>query len=291
MFKNRSARSDSPPVFIWEWPQRLSLEAPLVAVVWLGALAKVHGLKLMPEVYAGLGLMVWGIYLVDRTLDARRWDPEVPWTARHAFCARYQRWLGWVGLPLFLVVIGWLAMFRLPEFLVRHCLMVGGLVIGYLGWQILGSKTRGADEREVPKAMAAAALFALGVFAGVNTSEHRYPDWAFLAGQSLLTGLFAINLLGLAIVERDVMGAGAVRLLRHAYGLVGFLTVGGVVMVWLPVVEEVRPLRLLALAVLVGVAAMVMIHRNRSRLSAIAYRCWVDAVLIAAGALLWVLGR
>jgi hypothetical protein len=79
--------------------------------------------------------------------------------------------------------------------------------------------------------------------------------------------------------------------LGHAYGLVGVLTVGGVFLVWLPVVEEVRPLRLLALAVLVGVAAMVMIHRNRSRLSAIAYRCWVDAVLIAAGALLWVLGR
>jgi hypothetical protein len=103
--------------------------------------------------------------------------------------------------------------------------------------------------------------------------------------------LFAINLLGLAIVERELMGSGAIRVLRHAYGMVGFLTASGVVMVWLPVVEEVRPLRLLSLAVLVGVAAMVMIHRNRSRLSAIAYRCWVDAVLIAAGALLWVLGR
>jgi hypothetical protein len=169
--------------------------------------------------------------------------------------------------------------------------MVGGLVVGYLGWQILGSKTWGADEREVPKALAAAALFALGVFAGVNTNEHRYPDWAFLTGQSLLTGLFAINLLGLAIVERALVDSAAGRLLGHAYGLVRVLTVGGVFLVWLPVVEEVRPLRLLALAVLVGVAAMVMIHRNRSRLSAIAYRCWVDAVLIAAGALLWVLGR
>ena len=169
--------------------------------------------------------------------------------------------------------------------------MVGGLVVGYLGWQLLGSKEKGADEREVPKAMAAAALFALGVFAGVNTNEHRYPDWAFLAGQSLLTGLFAINLLGLAIVEREVVGSGAIRVLRHAYGMVGFLTVGGVLVVWLPVVEEVWPLRLLSLAVLVGVAAMDLIHRNRSRLSAIAYRCWVDAVLIAAGALLWVLGR
>jgi len=95
----------------------------------------------------------------------------------------------------------------------------------------------------------------------------------------------------LAIVERALVDSGVGRVLRHAYGLVGFLTVGGVVMVWLPVVEEVRPLRLLALAVLVGVAAMVLIHRNRSRLSTIAYRCWVDAVLIAAGALLWVLGR
>lgn len=284
------AMIEAPPVFWWQWPQTMSLEAPLVALVWLAALAKVHGLKLMPEVYVGLGLMVWGIYLVDRTMDARRWDPAVPWTARHAFCARYQWWLSWVGLPLFLVVVGWLAMFRLPEFLVKHCLMVGGLVVGYLGWQIFGSKARGVDEREVPKALAAAALFALGVFAGVNTNEHRYPDWAFLAGQSLLTGLFAINLLGLAIVERESRGAVEGGLLSHAYGLVGFLTGGGVLMVWLPVVDEVRPLRLLALAVLGGIAMMVVIHRNRSRLSAIAYRCWVDAALVAAGGLLWVLG-
>jgi hypothetical protein len=290
MSKTWSTRPVRPSSKWWEWPQRLSLEAPLVAVLWLAALARVHDLRLMPEVYAGLGLVVWGIYLVDRTMDARKWDPDVPWTARHSFCVRYRMWLGWLGLPVLMATLAWLAMYRLPELLVKHCLMVGGLVVGYLVWQILASRGANSAEREVSKALVAAALFALGVCAGVYTHENRYPDWAVVAGQSLLTGLFAVNLMGLTIVERESRGSVEGGLLSHAYGLVGFLTGAGVLMVRLPVMEEVRPLRLLALAVLGGIAMMVVIHQNRSRLSAIAYRCWVDAALVAAGGLLWVLG-
>ena len=259
-----------------------------MALIWLAALAKVHGLRLMPEVYVGLGLVVWGVYLGDRTVDARRWDPDVPWTARHRFCAKHPLWLLWLGLPLLLGILTWLAMFRLPEVLVQHCLMVGGLVVGYLGWQIWVSRRGSSREGEVPKALLAAALFALGVCAGVYSHEYRYPEWAVVAGQSLLTGLFAINLLGLSIVELEGRGVGVSRRLASAYGLVGLMTVLGVVVVWTSAVEDVRPLRLLSLAVLGGVVMMTVIHLNRSRLSAIAYRCGVDAVLFLAGTLLWV---
>lgn len=275
----------------WEWPQRVSLEAPLVALIWLAALAKVHGLRLMPEVYVGLGLVVWGIYLVDRTMDVRRWDPVVPWTARHRFCARHQFWLVWLGLPLLLVILTWLAMYRLSGVLVQHCSMVGGLVVGYLGWQHWRPRRGGDVEREVPKALQAAALFALGVCAGVYAHEYRYPEWAVVAGQSLLTGLFAINLLGLSIVELEGRGVEVSRRLVSGYGLVGLMTVLGVVGVWTPVVEEVRPLKLLALAVFGGLAMMAVIHLNRSRLSAIGYRCLVDGVLFLAGASLWIFVR
>lgn len=270
----------------WEWPQRVSLEAPVVAVVWLGALAKVQGLVLMPEMYVGLGLLVWGIYLADRSMDARRWDPAVPWTARHAFCARQRKWLGWVGLPVLLGTLVWMALFRLPVWLVEHCLMVGALVVAYLGWQMWGLRRGDVEDREISKSIVAGSLFALGVGAAVYAHEDRYPAWAVVAGQSLLTGLFAINLLGLSIVEG---GASSGRLAK-AYGGVWVLTVVGVVWVWTPAVEVDRPLRLLSLGVMVGVLLMGMIHLNRARLSAIGYRCWVDAALVLAAVVLWAFG-
>jgi hypothetical protein len=271
----------------WEWPQRVSLEAPLVAVVWLAALANAHGLRLMPEVYAGLGLMVWAIYLWDRTMDGRNWGSGQAWTARHSFCARHRRWLGWIGVPVVLVVLIWLAVFRLPELLVRHCLMVGGLVAGYLVWQSWTASKAESDERELSKALVAAALFAVGVCAGVYSSEYRYPDWAVVAGQSLLMGLFAINLLGLSIVERERSGAVVGRPLLNGHGVVAGMTIVGSALVWMPGIEVVPPLRLLSLGVLGGLVMMGTIHLNRSRMSEIGYRCLVDAALVLAGVVLW----
>lgn len=281
-----------------------------MAVVWLGALAKVHGLKLMPEMYAGLGLMVWGIYLVERMVDASRWHAGVPWTARHAFCAHNRRLLGYVVLPVLVGVLVWLALFRLPVSLVEHCVLVGVLVVAYLSWQMWVLKPKAAEaggessavsdakglpvspmkrgdgaEREFAKSIVAASLFALGVGAAVYAHGDRYPAWAVFAGQSLMTGLFAINLLGLSIVEGDLKGR-----LRQTYGLLWVLTLAGVVCVWSPAVDAEPPLRALSIGVMAGLLMMGVIHVNRGRLSAIAYRCWVDLALMLAGVLLWVLG-
>jgi hypothetical protein len=55
-----AAASSSPSrIPWWLWPNVLSLDAPLVAVLWQAALAKVHHVAIMPGLHVALFLAVW----------------------------------------------------------------------------------------------------------------------------------------------------------------------------------------------------------------------------------------
>lgn len=116
----------------WEWGHVLSLEAPLVAVLWQLALADLHGVRLFPSVVGILGLTVWWIYGLDRTLDALRAGSPVGLDVRHAFYQRF-RWL-WVGLllPAGAAGIAWLAVAAIPEGMLWQGLTLGLLAMLYL---------------------------------------------------------------------------------------------------------------------------------------------------------------
>ena len=58
-----------PPV--WLWFNLLSLDAPLIALVWQDFLARCYPTALQPTGRGVLGLTVWAIYLADRLLDVR----------------------------------------------------------------------------------------------------------------------------------------------------------------------------------------------------------------------------
>jgi len=82
------SEEDSAP--LWLWPNLLSLDAPLVAVLWQGFLAYRFSLPLRPSGRLALGLTVWAIYLLDRLLDARK-PPSVNGCdepARHRYYRR-----------------------------------------------------------------------------------------------------------------------------------------------------------------------------------------------------------
>lgn len=65
----------------WLVPNLLALDAPAVAVVW----QRILGMNVPVAASVVLGLTVWGIYLADRALDARRSHG----TDRHRFAARH----------------------------------------------------------------------------------------------------------------------------------------------------------------------------------------------------------
>jgi len=104
------------PARLWLWPNLLSLDAPVVAVLWQILFARCFQVPVDALAALLLLLTVWLIYAADRTLDAWRGDTHSP---RHDFYRR--RWRGL--LPVWMAVLGltaWLAAERLPQRLFLH---------------------------------------------------------------------------------------------------------------------------------------------------------------------------
>ena len=115
----------------WLWPHVLSLEAPLVAVLWQMLLAHVHRVALMPGTTSGLALAVWLVYVTDRVFDS--WKKGGAATdLRHAWYARHRRLVTFVLMPAALIALAWTALWQIPEGLLWQCLSLAMLVVVYL---------------------------------------------------------------------------------------------------------------------------------------------------------------
>ena len=87
----------------WLWPNLLSLDAPVVALVWQAAFARILAVELGWTQRGLLAVCVWLAYCGDRLLDARRLPAGPVDSARHAFARDHARPLAaaWcVGLAL-----------------------------------------------------------------------------------------------------------------------------------------------------------------------------------------------
>ena len=75
----------------WQWLTVLSLDAPLVAVVWQALFARILGVGLGWYQHVLLGLTVWIVYAADRWIEGWRLSAETVQTQRHFFYIRW-RW-------------------------------------------------------------------------------------------------------------------------------------------------------------------------------------------------------
>jgi len=87
---------------LWLWPNLLSLDAPVVAVLWQILFARCFQVPVDALAATLLLATVWLIYAADRTLDAWRGDVHSP---RHEFYRRHWRAL----LPVWITVLGFAA--------------------------------------------------------------------------------------------------------------------------------------------------------------------------------------
>ena len=125
----------------WLWPHMLSLEAPIVAVLWQAALAHAHGISLTPLMNLGLGLACWVIYLLDRTLDTLAVKNVAELDVRHVFYHRHRRVLLLGVLPPALLLLGWMALYVIPEGVLWQAVSLALLVALYLAsWSAQGSR-------------------------------------------------------------------------------------------------------------------------------------------------------
>jgi hypothetical protein len=150
----------------WLWPNLLSLDAPIVALLWQLLFVRCfHGsLGMLPAVL--LAGAVWVIYVADRTLDAWRGSIEQP---RHEFYRRHWR----LVLPVWISVLGtgaWLAWSRLPG-----PLFIEGAAVASGTGLYLGAVHMGLLRRANSKESAVAVLFGLGAtqaaWPGVQTTS------------------------------------------------------------------------------------------------------------------------
>jgi hypothetical protein len=85
----------------WLWPTILSLDAPAVAVLWQGVIARSASVRNSPPEMAVLGASVWLAYSADRWIEGWRLLPENIRTHRHRF---HQKWR-WPILAVWIVVL------------------------------------------------------------------------------------------------------------------------------------------------------------------------------------------
>ncbi len=177
-----------PPV--WLWFNLLSLDAPLVALVWQDFLARCYPTVLHPSGRLVLGLTVWAIYLADRLLDVRH-PATLGESIRHRFYRRHHVFartlLVTVVATDLLLTCFWLR----PAVLDNGLLLTAG-VITYLG--IFPLRRWGATAWKKPLA---ALLFTAGTFliawtgAGRSVRDLVWPAVAFCAlclGNLLMIG-------------------------------------------------------------------------------------------------------
>ena len=244
----------------WLWPNLLSLDAPLVALLWQVLFVRCfHGsLGLLPA--ALLAVAVWIIYVADRTLDAWRGAPGTAEQPRHEFYRRHWR----VVLPIWVGALGtgaWLAWSRLPGPLFAEGVAVASATALYLAAVHL---TPGLLRRANSKESAVAVLFGLGAslaaWPGVQTP-----------GDVLAILLFScLCWMNCAAIEDWEHGRELRPSIVAAAGLVALTAAC--------VLHDHRPI--LGAAETAGALGLVVLDRLQRRYSAQALRVLADVVLL-----------
>jgi hypothetical protein len=248
----------------WLWPNLLSLDAPLVAVLWqvlfvrcLRTEAETRA-DLLPAVL--LVAAVWLIYTADRALDAWRGADHRP---RHEFYRRHWR----AVLPVWMAVLGvtgWLASTTLSAALFERGAWLLAAVILYLA-AVHALPLRLAILKEAMVAV----LFALGATLAAWAHVRTFAD--------ILTVVFFSFLcwMNCAAIERWESDAEESGSRRWSVGV--FAACLGLAVILC--LHQQRPI--LGAAETASAFAFVLLDRSRMRLSADALRVLADVALLS----------
>jgi hypothetical protein len=142
----------------WQWPSTLSLDAPLVAVLWQELFARKLRVTLDWHDPVLIAFAVWIVYAADRWIEGWRLDLGTVQTRRHEFYIR-NRWpVFWTGI-FAIVATTVIAITRLDgrEFKAGFILLIPTLL--YLFSHQLVHRHH---PLRIPKEIVIAAIFAIG---------------------------------------------------------------------------------------------------------------------------------
>lgn len=177
-----------PP--IWLLPNLLSLDAPLVAVVWMWMIARSMSVQYVESSsYLVLAVAVWCVYVLDRIHDVKKGihpiKDEMPW--RHEFHWKYRKIL----LPVVVCLVlycGYASLFILS----REMLSIGvvGVVLTLI-YYVISKFER--SEVSYFKNFVAGMTFAFGVAAPAVVYSQQMPMVVSDALEPFLRGLEAAS--------------------------------------------------------------------------------------------------
>jgi hypothetical protein len=261
----------------WLWPNVLSLDAPLVAVVWMWMFAKSWRVIWYPHtIYLLVAGVVWGIYVMDRLIDSRVREPEVGGgTPRHRFHGKHSRAFGVVLAVVAVVCLVLLG--SLPPSLWLHGSFVLLFVVGYF---MLAFLQDGGGGAYLKNALAGLA-FAYGVTVGI----HFYRPasnlfWLLISPEVLAFAVLCmLNITAIDFWEMarrasspDEKGADELLLTLLLIVLAAFALLMAV-----QANEYTKPFYY---AVMISAAALQVINRVRSRFSLDSLRVLADVAML-----------
>lgn len=255
---------------VWLYPNLLSLDAPVVAVVWQSFLAHCYLLSIRESGRVVLFLSVWWVYLADRLLDVRR-PARALEPARHRFYRRYHKQAQWllaaVSLLNLLLIIFWL----------RPAVFHNGL-IALAGISVYFVLVHTRRSLLLPKELAAALLFTLGTFL-VPWTIAAHPFEQLLRPAAVFLLLCFANLVAIETWEwRELRGGEPPRPHPFTVASSRFLPV------WTPLLALACLLPGEApfyRAVALSAVATALLFARGGRMSLEARRALVDGVLLS----------
>ena len=286
---------------LWLWPNLLSLDAPIVAVVWLCMFQKIW-LQVLPWAYhVALFLAVWGIYIADRILDVKMLYPNDPRIGeRHEFHRRHIRLMGSLAALAILgsiIVAGWHISFG-P--LVEYGIPAIFLTVVFFSLTIFSKQ-----DRETPHLRNAVAGVAFAY--GTAMPAHMWSmkpgiigrvfEFASSAPLHLLTSpemmafavLCILNISAIHFWEQSRATEDVEQRAFHEMVLTVPLAALGAAAIWLAALDEESRSRPFYYAVLIAAALMFVLNRRRERFSMDALRVLADAALVAPFPVFWLL--
>jgi hypothetical protein len=181
----------------WQWPTVLSIDAPVVAVLWQLLLARVAAVDLSWAPPTVLGLSVWLAYAADRWIEGFRLSAGNIHTPRHQFYKDYR----WAVAALWVIALAAdiaIAFTRLDA----RGITAGFLLIAAVAMYLLSHQLVHRDRAwRAPKELCVAALLAAG--AVVFLTETSQPR-ALMMPLALFALLCFTNCALISVWEREV---------------------------------------------------------------------------------------
>jgi hypothetical protein len=270
--------SDEPSrVPFWLWPNLLCLDAPVVAVVWLGAFSAAFGVALHLPAYLVMFLAVWCLYAGDRVIDALKLragdlSPGLQ-TTRHGFMRGRIRLFA--VLIFFAALIGGLvAISSLERPIFGAGLIVATGAMAYFGAFVspLGGK-KPLPGKELAGGLLIAAGITVPVFADYSGTLPVVPAFGLFAG------VCGLNCLMISARDGDLPQGRAMAAVLTVLGIGLALAAAGFA-VYGTTVETAPVLRPLYFSLALSGAALTILHLCRRATGRDAFRVLADVALL-----------